>query len=188
MQQAQADIQHASECGRCRKPGRRLRRFAAWRSRDTSRQTRSRRNRRSDARLRRIGNSGTGVPHRGSRAAGAPRSRSRPASNLARRLVASLEACCRWSRSQSVRRSRSCWRNCGWLPLSSDWRFISLPGVEPTSRVKRRASVPNSSITIQRVDHVAVGFAHFMAVFIADQTVQIDGIEGDFAGEFQART
>ena len=37
----------------------------------------------------------------------------------------------------------------------------------------------------QRIDHVALGLAHFLAVFVADQAVQIDGMEGDLTGKFQ---
>ncbi len=39
----------------------------------------------------------------------------------------------------------------------------------------------------QRIDHVALGLGHLLAVGVADQAVDVDGLERDFAHEFAAQ-
>jgi len=36
------------------------------------------------------------------------------------------------------------------------------------------------------VDHIALGFGHFLAVLIAHQAMQVDGVEGGLLGELEA--
>ena len=38
---------------------------------------------------------------------------------------------------------------------------------------------------VQRVEHIALGFGHFLAVIIAHQTMHIDFLEGHLVGELQ---
>ena len=70
----------------------------------------------------------------------------------------------------------------GWQEMRGHWtrgtlRFMSLPGVDPVRRVKRRRVGPELVHHLQGIDDVAQGLAHLAALLVADQPVQVDRFE-----------
>ena len=72
------------------------------------------------------------------------------------------------------------------LSMRSSVSTISVPGAAPCSSAMRTASVPYFSVTIERVDDVALGLRHLLALGIAHQAVDVDLAERDVAHELDA--
>ena len=64
----------------------------------------------------------------------------------------------------------------------------SLPGVMPIDHAQPQRVGAVLVDQVERVLHVALGLAHLHAALVADQAVQVDGVEGRLAGELAART
>ena len=87
------------------------------------------------------------------------------------------------ARARSGRRSRACWRSCARPRARLRPRRWSGTGRRAVDSAKRSASAPISSMTLERVDDVALGLGHLRAVRVAHHAVQVDDGEGLPAGQ-----
>ena len=84
-------------------------------------------------------------------------------------------------------RSTACSRSSGRCRASAGPSRRSLPGAVPWTSANRSASAPNSSIVLERIDHVALRLRHLLAVRVPDEARQVDGVEGRLAGSCDAQ-
>ena len=63
---------------------------------------------------------------------------------------------------------------------------MSRPCAAMAASVKRSASAPYSSISVERVDDVALRLRHLGAALVAHQRVDVDGAKRDFVHEMEA--
>ena len=80
-------------------------------------------------------------------------------------------------RARTASRSTACSRSCGRSRASPARTAGRCPGAAPWIRANRSASAPDSSMTPERIDDVALRLRHLLAVRVADEPGQVDRVE-----------